>query len=253
MRNNHLTQLKTIFIDDGGTMNDNSKRGEQWKDLIAKYFVPLYGGKPDEWREANQQVVDILISKVNQLIGNGINLDYNKYQVFEDEVFINHMFDTVDIKRPAEHEYFEICRQVEKWVTPQIQAEIEGIIDVIRRLNADGFTLHTASGETSWVLRGYLTGMGIIDCFTNLYGPDLVGVMKGGLDFYRRIFVHAQVNPSQVIVVDDNPKLLRLAGQLGAHTIQSCTIKESAPRGDYYFNDPAELPEIIKIISNEKI
>lgn len=249
MRDSRLTCLKTIFIDDGGTMSDNSRKGDQWKDLIVRYFVPRYGGIPDKWREANHQVASILTKKIDQLIGNGINLDYKKYQVFEDEIWINHMFDAVGIERPPNHEYVKIRRQFEEWLTPQIQADIEGIIDVIRELNAEGFTLHTASGHSSWVLRGFLTGMGILECFMNLYGPDLVGVMKGGLDFYRRIFAHAQVNSSQAIVIDDNPKLLQLAGQLGAHTIQSCAIKDSVPNSEYYYNNPAELPDIIRLIS----
>lgn len=75
--------------------------------------------------------------------------------------------------------------------------------------------------------------------------------MKGGLDFYRSIFSHAKVNPSQAIVVDGNPKLLQLAGQLGAHTVQSCTIKESVPKSRYYYNNPGELLEIIRLISED--
>ncbi len=92
--------------------------------------------------------------------------------------------------------------------------------------------------------------MGIFDCFMNLYGPDIVGVMKGGLEFYRRIFAHAQVKPSHAIVIDDNPKILQFAGQLGAYTIQSCVLKESIPNSKYYYNDPDELPEIIRLISS---
>ncbi|MHA2203323.1 MAG: HAD family hydrolase [Candidatus Hodarchaeales archaeon] len=231
-------------------MNDNSKRGEHWKRLIAEYFVPLYGGLPEKWEEANHRVVQILVKKVEQLIDTGINQDYEKFQAFEDELWINYMFDSVGIERPPKRDYFGTCREVEQWIIPQIQAEIEGIVEVIKKLKSEGFTLHTASGETSWVLRGYLTRMGIEDCFTNLYGPDIVGVMKGGLGFYRRIFVHARVNPQHAIVIDDNPKILQLAGHLGTHTIQSCVLKESIPNSKYYYNDPAELPEIIRGIAS---
>lgn len=249
MRTSSLTRLKTIFIDDGGTMSDNSRKGNQWNDLMINYFVPCYGGEPEIWQEANHQVIRILIKKIDELIDNRLNLDYEKYQEFEDEIWINHMFDAVGIERPPSHEYPKIRRQFEEWLAPQIRADIERIIDVIRELNAEGFTLHTASGHTSWFLRGILSGMRILECFTNLYGPDLVGVMKGGLDFYRRIFTHAQVNPLQAIVIDDNPKLLQLAGQLGAHTIQSCVIKNSSPKNESYYHNPAELPELIRLIS----
>lgn len=241
-------QKFSLFFDDGGVMSDNSRKGDQWKDLIAKYFVPRYGGNPSLWREANHQAVKILVKKIEQLIDNGTNLDYEKYQVYEDETWINHMFNAVGIEKPPKHEYSKIRREIEEWITPQIQADIEGIVTVIKSLKTEGYTLHTASGHSSWALRGILTGIGILGCFTNLYGPDIVGVMKGGLGFYRRIFAHTQVNPSHAIVIDDNPKLLQLAGQLGAHTIQSCVLKESIQNNKYYYNDPAELPEIIRFI-----
>lgn len=61
-------QKYSIFFDDGGVMSDNTRRGEQWNDLIAKYFVPRYGGTAEEWREANNQVVKLLIEKVTELI-----------------------------------------------------------------------------------------------------------------------------------------------------------------------------------------
>ncbi|MFW9905201.1 MAG: HAD family hydrolase [Candidatus Thorarchaeota archaeon] len=229
-------------------MSDNSRKGEQWKALLAAYFVPRYGGKPSLWQEANHQVVKILMKKFERLIDKGTNLNYDKFQDFEDKTSINYMFDAVGVKRPPKDEYSIICREYEKWLAPQLKVNLDGIISVIKSLKTEGYTLHTASGHSSWVLKGILTGMGIIDCFTNYYGPDIVNVMKGGLEFYRRIFAHAQVNPSHVILIDDNPKLLKCAGQLGAHTIQSCVLKGSIPKNKYYYNHPNELPALIQSI-----
>jgi hypothetical protein len=45
---------------------------------------------------------------------------------------------------------------------------------VIRTLYAAGYRMMTASGEVSLSLDGYLTGMGVRDCFERLYGPDLI-------------------------------------------------------------------------------
>ena len=241
-------QEYSIFFDDGGVMSDNSKKGVQWKDYIVKYFVPRYGGNPAMWREANHQVVKIWVKKWEQMIDKGTNLDYKKYQEYEDKTWINHMFDAVGVEKPFLHECSRIKREFEEWIAPQLQVDIEGIISVIKSLKTEGYTLHTASGHSSWVLKGILTGMGVVDCFTNLYGPDVVGMMKGGLEFYRRIFTHAQVHPSYAIVIDDNPKLLQTAGQLGAYTIQSCALKGSIPNTKYFYNNPAELPELIQSI-----
>ncbi len=242
----------TIFFDDGGVISDNSRKGEQWRDLIAKYFVPRYGGTADEWREANLRVVKHLMKKIEELIDNKIDLEYKKYQKFEDENWINYMFDAVGIERPPIHDYYKICREVERWVTSQLQADIKGIVDIIKRLKYEGYTLHTASGHTSWVLKAILTKMGVLDCFNNLYGPDLVGMMKGGVEFYRRIFSHARVTPSSAIVIDDNPKLLQIVDQLGAYTIQSCAIKGTKPKWQHFYNNPSELPTLLTSLLNDK-
>jgi FMN phosphatase YigB (HAD superfamily) len=239
-------------MDDGGVISDNSRKGEQWGNLIAEYFVPRYGGIPEEWKETNQQVVRILMKKIDHINENEINLDHDKYIEFENKTKIEYMFDAVGIKRPPKKEYDEICREVDEWLAPKLKAEIKGIKEVVKSLKGEGYTLHTASGHTSWVLRGILSGMGIIDCFTNLYGPDIVEIMKGGSEFYRRIFNHSEVKPSDAIVIDDNPKMLQLAGQLGASTIQSCVIKEIKPKNKYYYNDPEELIEIIREIASVK-
>jgi FMN phosphatase YigB (HAD superfamily) len=237
-----------LFFDDGGVMSDNSRKGKQWRNFIVKFFVPRYGGNPTIWREANRQVVRIWMEKWKQMIDKGTNLDYEKYQDYEDKSWINHIFDALGVDKPPKHEYSLIRREFEEWIAPQIRADIEGIITVIKRLKTS-YNLYTASGHSSWVLKGILTGMGVIDYFTNFYGPDIVGVMKGGLEFYRRIFTHAQVHPSYAVVIDDNPKLLRYADQLGAYTIQSCVLnKGSVPYNNHFYNHPAELPELLQSI-----
>ena len=237
-----------LFFDDGGVMSDNSRKGKQWRDFIVEFFVPRYGGNPTIWREANRQVVKIWVEKWTQMIDKGTNLDYKEYQEYEDKSWINHMFDAVGVDKPRQQEYSLIRREFEEWIAPQIQADIKGIIVVLKRLKTNGYTLYTASGHSSWVLKGILTGMGVIDYFTNFYGPDIVGVMKGGLEFYKKIFSHAQVHPSYAVVIDDNPKLLQYADQLGAYTIQSCVLKGSIPNNKYFYNHPVELPELIQSI-----
>src|SRR5689334_9804797 len=53
-----------IFLDDGGVMNDNRKRGPQWQYLVSEFFVPLLGGTPEAWMEANRSVVNRLLEPV---------------------------------------------------------------------------------------------------------------------------------------------------------------------------------------------
>ena len=46
-----------LFFDDGGVLNDNEIRGEQWKPLIADWFGERYGGERDLWMKANYEAV----------------------------------------------------------------------------------------------------------------------------------------------------------------------------------------------------
>ncbi len=41
-----VTQL---FIDDGGVLNDNERRGAEWRRLIGEYLSPRLGGEPPAW------------------------------------------------------------------------------------------------------------------------------------------------------------------------------------------------------------
>ena len=44
----------TLFIDDGGVLNDNARRGPEFLRLIAEFFPPRLGGKPSAWADANR-------------------------------------------------------------------------------------------------------------------------------------------------------------------------------------------------------
>ena len=48
----------TIFLDDGGVMNDNAIRVPQWQQLVAEYLAPRLGGEHDRWAEANRIVAE---------------------------------------------------------------------------------------------------------------------------------------------------------------------------------------------------
>jgi len=51
----------TLFIDDGGVMNDNLLRAPQWRRLIAEFFIPRLGGTAEAWHDANQLIIDQLL------------------------------------------------------------------------------------------------------------------------------------------------------------------------------------------------
>ena len=52
-----LSGIEAIFIDDGGVMNDNERRGQQWLRFLAEYLVPRFGGDHRAWEAANLEVL----------------------------------------------------------------------------------------------------------------------------------------------------------------------------------------------------
>ncbi len=79
--------------------------------------------------------------------------------------------------------------------------------------------LHTASGESSLELGGYLQAMGVRDCFGRLYDPDLIDTLKEGPEYYERIFADLGIAAADALVVDDSPRATRWARQVGARTV----------------------------------
>ena len=68
-----------IFFDDGGVMNDNSRRGPQWERLVGDYFSDRFGGTPSMWGEANQRYVVGVLSKFENWNGLYGSVDYPTY------------------------------------------------------------------------------------------------------------------------------------------------------------------------------
>ncbi|NHJ01813.1 MAG: HAD family hydrolase [Candidatus Heimdallarchaeota archaeon] len=155
----------------------------------------------------------------------------------------------VEINPPPQSERFQLCQEAEKWITPRIKSVYLGIIDLIFELKSRGYTLCTASGETSWTLRGYLTGMGVIDCFTHLYDPDLVNTAKWSKKYYQEIINDMNISPSDGIVVDDSSMHLSFAKKVGfltVHVLNDSKCEESSC--DYHINRSNELVDLLLTI-----
>ena len=48
--------MPTIFLDDGGVLNDNSRRAPQWQRLVGEFLTPRLGGTRLDWANANAAV-----------------------------------------------------------------------------------------------------------------------------------------------------------------------------------------------------
>lgn len=112
-----------------------------------------------------------------------------------------------------------------------------------------GYTLHTASGESSTHLHNYLEGMGIRACFGTLYSPDLLGTLKERPAYYERLFADSGIAPSDALIGDASPRALAWAKEFGAMTVLIGSNHETLD-GMLRIGSLAELPELVRQIAS---
>jgi HAD superfamily hydrolase (TIGR01509 family) len=234
-----------ILLDDGGVMNDNQIRGEQWPSLVGVFFVPRLGGTHTAWAEANRVVIQRILeaaSWARRLLA------YADYTSFEREYWLDWlggMAQHVGAPLPDDDECVELARQAESFVIPQVRSAYPGASATIRQLHTEGYILHTASNSSSLHLAGYLEGMGVRDCFGRLYGADLLNAFKGGPDYYSRLFADLQIEPGAAVIVDDSPRALTCASELGARTVL-VGAAQATGGGTLHIGSLAELPALLQ-------
>jgi len=208
-----------IFLDDGGVMNDNNVRALQWQRLVGEYFVPLLGGSPEAWSRANRVVTDRLFEPDAWRRRVQAAADYRSFDRDYQVEWLRGVCGLMGIEAPPEEECLRLARRAAAFITRRVQAAFPGVADTVRALHRQGYTLHTASGESSLDLEGYLYAMGVRDCFGRLYGPDLIDTLKEGPEYYERLFADLGSAAADALVVDDSPRATRWATQVGARTV----------------------------------
>jgi HAD superfamily hydrolase (TIGR01509 family) len=233
-----------LFVDDGGVMNDPVPRKSQWQRLLGEFFPPILGGTPEAWAEANRTVMPRLWQGYG-LYGR-TDVDYAAYDRAYQTAWLGGMCELVDVRVPPEEECIALAHRAAAYVTRCVRSAYPGVVEAIRHLHARGYRLHTASGERSADLAGYLEGMDVRHCFQRLYGPDLVNTLKEGAEYYARIFADAGVAPDGALVVDDSPIALRWAAQAGARTVLVAAAGSTEAAPETIIGSLAELPQIIE-------
>jgi HAD superfamily hydrolase (TIGR01509 family) len=152
----------------------------------------------------------------------------------------------VGVLRPPDEESWDLIQDVRTKIIRSIRADLPGAADAIRWLHSAGFTLHTASGEFSGDISGYLEGIGVRNCFRRLYGPDLIDTFKESPEFYVRIFRDAGIEPEDAVVIDDSPLALDWAHQAGSIGVLIRGYKgDDVARTENYIEGLAMVPELL--------
>ena len=209
-----------IFLDDGGVMSDNDRRAPQWQRLVGEFFAPRLGGDPAEWARMNRIVAERHWAEFLARADRGTEYDPSIDRLHHHERWLRDMAREVGVAAP---DNFDDCvalaEEAHAFITSRVNAAFPGVPETVRSLFQAGLTIYTASGENSRDLTGYMTALGIRDCFVTFYGPDLVGVPKESPRYYPLVFAHAGVDPANALVVDDSPNRLAHAATTGARTV----------------------------------
>lgn len=239
-----MSSRLTVFLDDGGVMNDNARRGEQWRWHVAEFFVPRLGGELAAWSEANRIIahklfdLDCWEERLRQAGGD--------YQVFDRGYqidWLGQMCDLVGVPRLPDDEAVPLAHEATICVCRRVRAAFPGAVEAIRELHRRDYPLHTASGESSYDLTGYLEGMEVHDCFGRLYGPDLINTFKNCPAYYECLLADAGVSPDRALIVDDSPKAIAWAASVGARTV--LVGQTACPEAHLIIGSLAELPHRI--------
>ncbi len=233
-----------ILIDDGGVMNDNRLRGAQWQRLVGEFFAARLGGTLEAWAEANRIVATNILSPENWLARVQSLPDYASFERTYWLDWLGGMCQLVGVERPAEEESIILAREAEAYTTSHVHSAFPGAVEAILKLHSRGYTLHTASGESSANLHGYLGAMGVRECFGCLYGSDLLNTLKESPAYYERLFANSGISPADALVVDDNSRVLAWAREFGAATVLVSAGRQTAD-GMMCIGSLAELPELL--------
>ena len=238
--------IPIIFLDDGGVINDNARRAPQWQRLVGDFFSPRLGGTVGQWARANASVFERQFPEFLAAIREDPFLDPTALRAAMNDRWLVEMASEVGVPPPPDAAERQILsEQASAYIVRRTHSDYPGAVEAIKTLHAAGHTLHTASGEHSTDLDGYLTALGIRDRFGTLYGVDLVGMQKSGPHFYERVFAHAEVAPEIALVVDDSESVLDSAAAVGARTVL-CRIEPPVSSRHGHIGSLAELPNLIR-------
>ncbi|MBA4179732.1 MAG: hypothetical protein C0506_04015 [Anaerolinea sp.] len=212
-----LDEISTVFIDDGGVLNDNRLRAPQWQRLVGEFLAPRLGGTSESWAAANAAVFGHLL----QGFLSGASTRFENHRDWIEayyEAWLVGMCSAADVPLPPAHHVQRIARDADDYITRRVSSAIPGSADAVRTLRGRDLLLHMGSGGDSRQLANYLERMGIRECFHTLYGADLVDMPKDRPEYHRRVLEDSGVDPARALFIDDSPAPLEWAASFGAKT-----------------------------------
>ena len=236
--------IEYVFLDNGGVITDNTRRGPQYRRLAGQYFVAHFGGTQGLWEDANVRIWPVAWQRFLARVENwhaGRDILHEVW--LHDLDWMRSMLAAGGIQSSESDDVLAAQgKAIDDWINPQIDARFPGVDDAIEAL-AGRYRLFTASDGFEAALAAALGPSH--ERFERLYGPDLVNVPKSaGRAYYDAVFAHAKVTPAQALVVDDNVANIHAAAATGSRTVLVSAIDEPGYGGPRITN----LPELLYIV-----
>jgi hypothetical protein len=145
-----VLDIKVLFIDDGGVMNDNTRRTPQLRRLVGEYFAPRLGGEPAAWAEASRGYAEErVVARYLEASWSPADRSIRTVLAEWDQAWLRDMCEAVGVAPPPPGSLDETIFGVQGYVLERVDAAFPGVVQALRALRQSGRVLHTASGEPS--------------------------------------------------------------------------------------------------------
>lgn len=123
------------------------------------------------------------------------------------------------------------------------------VVDTLRRLHAEGYTLSIASSRNRESLLGYVHQLGIDDCITCIVAGDSVAHAKPAPDMVLQVLSETGFTAGESLVVGDMLFDVDMAHNAG---VRACAVtygnatRQELASADYIIDDFAQLLDVVR-------
>lgn len=96
--------------------------------------------------------------------------------------------------------------------------EIDGMADLVRRLSSE-YPLYALSNNNPLLWRGTQRVCSVLGCFEHVFLSHEIGLLKPDPRAFFRVLEQIDCKPAEVVLIDDNPKCIEAAAELGMATV----------------------------------
>lgn len=214
-----------VLLDFDDTLSEFDSFLEQFTSTLATLLTDKLGGSPEEW---NRKVLNMMIVVENDYIQHFIQnplAGYRQWLPTSYQLASEFLFDsTIPLKK---RERIRLLKRVRKQALLSVNACFPGMIQLVKDLHNNNVQLVMASGNDSEHLNHALKAAGILNCFSKVYGPDLIDCAKEGPEYYARICDALSITPDQAVVVDNDAVALGWAADVGMKTVHLRILSRS--------------------------